>query len=241
MVLSTRGIWALGLSLAGAAYLVGPSLGQQQQQADTGVRKTSNPTGPATGPPTPVPPVIGSIDLDFVFKNYEKVKASNKEFNEAMKLRRAELMKIESDARQEAEMMQKLTPGTEDYRKRENRITQLKAQMEAGREQAEREFTLKQAETMATLYKEVQAMVARVAVWRKMNYVVQVSNAPISGSDPNSVMAGINRTMVYADPRNDISNDVVLYLNRMYQAVANPAPTPKAANRPAGAAQPAEN
>jgi outer membrane protein len=177
--------------------------------------------------------VIGTIDLDVVFKNYEKVKASNKEFNEAMKVRRAELMKLESEGRQEAEMMQKLTPGTEDYRKRENRLTQLKAQMEAGRESAEREFALRQAETMATLYKEVQAMVARVAVWRKMTYVVQVSNAPITGTDPNSVMAAINRTMVYADPSNDITNDVVMYLNHYYKAVANPSPTPKATNRPA--------
>ena len=35
--------------------------------------------------------------------------------------------------------------------------------MEAGKEQAQREFTLRQAETMATIYKEIQGMTARVA------------------------------------------------------------------------------
>ena len=53
-------------------------------------------------------------------------------------------------------------------------------------------------------------MVARVAKWRKMTYVVKVSNQPISGGNPNSVMAAMANTMVYADPRNDITNDVVL-------------------------------
>src|SRR5262249_31374311 len=43
MVLSPRGILALGLSLAGVAYLISPSLGQAQQPAaDSGVRKAGN-------------------------------------------------------------------------------------------------------------------------------------------------------------------------------------------------------
>ena len=75
---------------------------------------------------------------------------------------------------------------------------------------------------MATLYKEVQAMVARIAKWRKMTYVVKVSNQPISGSNPNSVMAAMANTMVYADSRNDITNDVVYNLNRMYKATGGP-------------------
>ena len=139
-----------------------------------------------------------------------------------------------SEAQQEAEMMQKFNPGSEDYKKHETRVTELKARHEAGREQAEREFALRQAESMATLYKEIQAMVARIAQWREMNYVVKVSNQPISGTDPNSVMGAISSTMVYADPRNDITSDVVHNLNRLYQATASP--TPKASNRTPGAA-----
>ena len=53
-------------------------------------------------------------------------------------------------------MLAKLCPATEDYKKHENKVTELKARHEAGREQAEREFAQRQAEMMATLYKEVQ-------------------------------------------------------------------------------------
>jgi outer membrane protein len=67
-------------------------------------------------------------------------------------------------------------------------------------------------------------MVGRVAKWRKMTYVVKVSNQPISGGNPNSVMAAMANTMVYADPSNDITNDVVYNLNRMYKATGGPAP-----------------
>jgi Skp family chaperone for outer membrane proteins len=248
MVLSPRGILAIGLSLAGIAYFVIPSRiqAQQPQKADGGVRATSTGTGTATnGPPTPIPPVIGTVDLELVMRNYEKVKDQMKELSAAANLRRGELMRLESEYRQEGEMLRKLTPGSADYKKREDRMTELKAKGEAGQEQAQREFTLRQAESLATLYKEIQGMVARVAQWRKINYVLKVSTKPPSGTDPNSVMAAVGEPVIYADPRNDITSDVVHYLNQYYKATKNPAATPKAAARPAsssaGAVQPEQN
>jgi Skp family chaperone for outer membrane proteins len=250
MVLSPRGVLAIGLSLAGVAYLVAPSRGQaqQQQKADGGVRPAANPTAaPSTTPQPPAAPFIGTIDLDFILKNYEKVKASSRELSAAVNVRRGELMKIESVARQEMEMMQKLAPGTADYKKREDHITELKAKMEAGREQAQREFTSREAEMMATIYKEIQGMTARVARWHGMNYVLRASNPnkTAAGMDPNSVMATMNEQVVYADPTNDITNDVVYYLNKTYEKTATPAATPRPAARrpgaPADGGQPAVN
>jgi len=219
MVLSTRGILAIALGVTGLAFLVGPSLGQQQ---DGTVRKAATPTAGAM-PPAPIAPVIGTVDIDAVFKNYEKFKVASKEFNAAMLTRKNELMKLMSEAQEEAQMLQKLTPGTEDFTKHENRVTELKARHEAGREQAQREFALRDAENVATIYKEVQAMVVRIAKWRKMNYVFKISSQPISGTDPNSVMNAIQSTLVYADPGNDITNDVIYNLNRLYEATAGPA------------------
>jgi outer membrane protein len=219
MVVSSRALVTVGLCAVGFGLLVGPSLGQQAQ--DNAVRRTAS---PSTSPPAPIPPVIGTIDMDRVFKDYEKVKASSEEFKVAAQARKAELMKIQAEAQQEAEILAKLTPGTEDFKKHENKVTELKARFEAGRESAERDFASREAEAMATLYKEIQAMVTRVAQWRHMTYVVKVSNQPISGSNPNSVMAAMANTMVYADQRNDITNDVVHNLNRMYRSTGGTVP-----------------
>ena len=102
MVASSRGILAIGLSVAGLAYLVAPTLGQGQQQ-DGAVRKTASPT-PAT-PPDPVAPVIGTVDIELVFKSYDKVKVSNKEYSAALLARKNELMKIMAEAQEEAQML----------------------------------------------------------------------------------------------------------------------------------------
>jgi hypothetical protein len=59
------------------------------------------------------------------------------------------------------------------------------------------------------------------------------------------VMNAISSTMVYADPRNDITNHVIHNLNKMYHYTANAPATGKAAGRNAGAAagagQPIDN
>src|SRR5439155_3413285 len=107
--------------------------------------------------------LIGSVDMAVVFKGYDKVKVNSEEFKAAVMAKKNELMKFMAEAQQESEMLAKLTPGTVDFKKHEDRITQLKAQHEASREQYEREFTLREAEMLATLYKEIQAMVGRVA------------------------------------------------------------------------------
>ena len=117
-------------------------------------------------------------------------------------------------------------------------MLELKAKVEAGQESAQREFALKQAESLATLYKEIQGVTARVATWRKINYVLKVSTKPPSGTDPNSVMAAVAEPVIYADPRNDITNDVVYYLNQYYRATKNPAGTSKASARPSAARRP---
>ena len=81
-------------------------------------------------------------------------------------------------------MLSKLTPGTEDFKKHENRVTELKARLAPAASRPSASFSPREAENIATIYKEIQLMVTAIAQWRKMNYVVTVSNQPITGPIP---------------------------------------------------------
>jgi len=78
-------------------------------------------------------------------------------------------------------------------------------------------------------------MVTRIAQFRGMTYIVKVSNEPITGANPNSVMAAMSKTVVYADPRNDVTNDVIYNLNLGYKKAGGVSPKPATA-APAAAA-----
>jgi outer membrane protein len=241
MVVSTRAIAAVGLGVVGMAVLVGPSLGQQPQ--DPAVRKTAT---QATAPKPPAPATVGCVDISAIFKGYDKVKVNSEEFKTAVMAKKGELMKFQAEAQQETEMLAKMTPGSVDFKKHEDRITQLKAQHEASREQYEREFTMREAEMLATLYKEIQAMVGRIAQYQGLTYVVRVSNDPVTGANPNSAMMAIERTIVYADTRNDITSMVIHNLNLAYKAAGGAPPKATTGNgssptTPAAPASPSGN
>lgn len=220
MVVSSRALAAIGLGLVGFGVLVAPSLGQQAKQ-DGAVRATSS--RPAT-PLPPNPPVFGSIELGPILKGYDKFKFLQEEFQAAALSKQRELMQIAQEGKQQTELLAKFTAGSFDFKKAENKITELKAKMEAGREQAQRDFALRESEMFATVYKDINSMVARVAKSKGMTYVLRVSNDPIAGSDPDSAMSAMQRTVVYADPSNDITKDVIHYLNVEYKAKNGPAP-----------------
>ncbi len=217
MGVSPRKILAIGLSLAGVDLpgRADPGPGPQGRPAHPAdERRREREPAPGTFAPA-VPTVVGTIDLDYVFKNYDKVKAANKELGAAIQVRKGELMKLENEGRQEVEMMQKLQPGSADYRKHENKATEIKAKMEAGKEQAEREITLRQAETMATLYKEVQAYAEWVAKQRGITHVMTVVQ---HAAHRERAELGPGRRQPPGDlrrPRATTSpNDVVYYLNQ---------------------------
>ncbi|MHC5539953.1 OmpH/Skp family outer membrane protein [Singulisphaera rosea] len=227
MVVSSRAIVTLGLGLAGFGMLASPSFGQQP---DTAFRKTNRmAAAPATPSAVPSAPVIGTIDMSAVFKGYDKVKVLSEEFRAAVKAKEAEMMGLMQQMQKESEMLAKLTPGSIDFKKGENKITELKAKGEADRENAQRDFTIKEAEMMATVYKEIQNMVNAVARSKKMTYVLRVSNEPITSSDPRSALMAVERSVVFYDPANDITTLVVGHLNRVYKAAGGVAPKPGSA------------
>jgi len=247
MVVMSRKIVALGLGMLGAALLLAAPMYAQGPAQDGALHKTASQTqtsagAAATAPsiPKPVAAVFGTVDVESVFKNYDKVKAQQEEFKAAAMAKQNELVKIQTEAQEEANKLQKLTPNGVDAKNIEAHLTELKAKLEAGKETAQREFALRESEMLATLYKEIQDMVRRIAEYRGMTYVVQVSNEPISGANPNSVMAAMAKTVVYADARNDITKDVVYNLNRAYQAAGGAAPR-SAASATAAGARPAGN
>ena len=218
----------------------------QQQAQDRGVQRTAASTTGATAAtaaasntPTPgLPAVIGSMDMDAVFKNYEKVKLMSEEMQAKALAKQNELQKMVADMKAAAEKQQSLAPSSPEFKKFDQQLTQMKIQAEATQESARKDLAEAEAIALAGLYREIQAMTSRVAVWRGMNYVVKVSNEPLTASEPNAVMAAMSRTVVFSDPRNDITPQVVQFLNQEFRKTAGAQARPAAATG-AGAAAPA--
>ncbi len=236
MFKSSRAALAVGLGLVGVAGLVGQSIGQ----GTDGQVRPANGTAPAATRPAQAA-VIGCIDTDNALKNYDKFKAITEQLKAEALARHNDLLKLANEAKSTGEMLSKLQQGSPDAKKYEDKITSLKAQFEAGREQAEREFTQKEAEAYAMILNEIQAMAAGVAKQKGMNIVVKYTPAQATASEPKTVMDAMTRSVIYADPTADITPTVVYWLNKQYAAAGGTAPkaaAPASTATAPGAAQP---
>jgi outer membrane protein len=247
MPMSVRAARSLGLGFGTVLFLAAGATARQAGGAAPAATPApaAAPASPGATAPAPAGAAIriGSIDMDRVFKDYKKVKFTSDQLKGDALAKQGELQKVMAQMRQIAQELEGMAPGAPDYKSKEIEITKLKAQLEAEREQAQADFARREAEALATIYKEVQEMTAAVARQQAMTYVVKVSSEPVTGSDPNSVMAAMARSVVYFDPSMDVTNRVVYYLNQRYEAAggakattATPAPVDPATRTTSGAA-----
>ncbi len=203
-------------AVSGSDEFADPRPGQDASGDELQVRAAETQT-----PPTGA--AIGSVDMDAVFRGYSKVKRVSEDFNaqakEAPKQRYNPLLEEVQKLNDE---LAKLAPGTQEHRSIEGRITALKERLEVERSMLEREFSQREAQNLSEIYREIQAAVARAAKRQGLSHVVKITPELPSPSSPNKLTEVLNGSILYADPRNDLTEEVVRDLNREDEAARQP-------------------
>jgi Skp family chaperone for outer membrane proteins len=213
MTITFRAACVLGLAVLGVVALVGQTSAQQKPPAEK-----------------PAPATIACVDLTAVIKGYNKYKDRSEQLKAEAMARQKQLADLMNKGQQIGREMQSLAPGSAEYKLKDDELTALQASLTAERDKAQREFAQKDADAMATVYKEVQMWVEHVARHMGYSLVVQISNEPINATNPDSVMGALARSVVYHDTKTDIS-DIVLYnLNKQYDEAKGTRPAAAPAN-----------
>ncbi len=167
---------------------------------------------------------IGSVDMDAVLKHYDKVQELHDRLAHSLGGAKQSATKSQAQIEKLMSQLQKLAAGSSDYIALESRISELKERFGAQNEESQRDFTRRQVRIMAALYEEIQAAIAGVAKAKGLDYVVKVSSGPLSDSNPDDVHDALRRSVIYANPRNDLTDEVIHELNRKFHAAeAKPA------------------
>ena len=130
--------------------------------------------------------------------------------------RKSAIDRLAEEILKQAELRDKLVPGSGDYTAADKTLALLKYQNIAEREALESEAARREAESVSELYKDIQQAVAAAARARGLDYVVRVAPGPKPTSNAGQLSAELNRAVIYADPKFDLTEDVVRDLNRRY-------------------------
>jgi Skp family chaperone for outer membrane proteins len=174
---------------------------------------------------------IALIDMARVFKNYKKFEAMRDEL-------KGELQKSEERFKGMAEIIKKeqaelksYKEGSEEYSRVEKSLLTHTTQAEAFRKSQQRELIRKEAQIYKTIYLEVSDAVEKYATHFNFTLVLRFSADSVDGPEnPEEVMRGLNKQVVYYRPSEDITNAICEFLNRRYQRMAA---APADANAPA--------
>ncbi len=174
-----------------------------------------NARGQNEAPPAKeVPHKVGLIDMAEVFKEYTKFK----DLREQLKGQIEETDKLAKSKGEEIqglqEQMKALKSGSADFVKLESELAKLTTEFETFRKVKQREFLREEAAMYHEIYKEVSELVGLYAERFGYTLVIRFNKEDLNTDDPQQLIQGMNRQVVYFRENDDITDEVVKYLNK---------------------------
>jgi outer membrane protein len=108
----------------------------------------------------------------------------------------------------------------------EKEFAQKKSDFEAFRAVAQRDFMRKEAQIYKTVYLEVVDAVRKYAYHYQYSLIMRFNSEKLDASDPQKLIQGLQRPVIYHRSEDDITASVIDYLNRNYTASSSSAKSP---------------
>ena len=161
-----------------------------------------------------VPHKVGLIDMAYVFKHYKKFETLREDLKVeiATSEEKAKMMQQETQTLQA--QLKTFAEGSTEYAKIEKQLVQKAADFEGFRRQMSREFLKKESQIYLQVYNEVSTMVTKYAEHFKYTLVMRFNREELDTENPQQLLQGMNRQVVYYRADDDITEQVLKELNR---------------------------
>lgn len=191
--------WAGGLLLLGLTPCAAPAQETQQTQETTADDL----------PPTAVPPAVGMLDVNYIFKHYPRFKESLAEMKTDMQRAEEEAKKKQEALRGMQRQLQLLGVGTPEYAKLEKEIATSKAELTGTMESQKKAFLRREARLYYDVYEEMLAEVEAYAQARNLALVLRFNDVPVNLGEPKDVLRHVNKGVIWYDKKRDITRIIL--------------------------------
>ncbi len=164
-------------------------------------------------PPPAAAPSTAVIDIGLIFKNHHGFKGLMEDMKADLEATEQMFRKKTEDITKMAEGLSQFHPGMPQYNQLEEKITHERAQLQAEMALKKKEFMLREANIYYTVYNQVIDVVSDFCQRNRVNLVLRFNSEKIEPQNPESVMKGVNRNVVYQTSSN-ITNQILERINR---------------------------
>ncbi len=173
------------------------------------------------GKATIKPHKFGLIDMAYIFKHYEKfesereglksqMEAIAKDFQDRSKLFQAESVKLKE-----------LDQESEQFSQLEQKLTQMAIELKALESKTKRDLTRQEAQIYKKVYVEITDAVKLYAKHYKYTLVLRYNQEEVAdAATPQDIIKSMNTQVVFHEPKDDITQAVLKYLNEKHTSTA---------------------
>lgn len=153
------------------------------------------------------------IDVNEVFKKYDKYKTLTDAFRGEVEKTETELRSEEQLIRSKMEQVKSLKSPA-DRERVEREINELQFGFEQKRRKLQAEFVRKETDIMNTIYKELSDLVGNYCKQHSFHMVFRIRK-DTTDSSPQAVVQTMNREVVYFHPNLDLTDVIADGLNQL--------------------------
>jgi Skp family chaperone for outer membrane proteins len=157
---------------------------------------------------------VGSVDLEEVFEQWQKVPGQRQKLVPEIEQRMAELERAREKGKVILSKLHVLRPGTSEYDRTQKEHERIKDEVSDLQRKFQDELTHLETAGLADLLREVRIAVAEVARRRGLSFVVRaISPYRRIAVEAGAVKEAIASPLLYTDTATDITGEVLAVLN----------------------------
>jgi Skp family chaperone for outer membrane proteins len=181
------------------------------------------PVRPVAGQPMPGQPAAGQtvalLDVTYIFKNHARFKAEMEQMREDVKHAGDSVKSQQEKLAKLADDLKNYRSGTPEYKAAEEQLANGQAKLSVDVQRQKKEFLQAEAKIYHNVYQEILQVTDYYCKQNGIDMVIKFNGDPVDVDQPDSVLAYINKPVVWYQTRFDITPDILKLLNR---APANP-------------------
>ena len=172
------------------------------------------PAGMGSGAPQSTPGGVALLDITYLFKHLNRMKAQMAELKADVERAEASVKQDKEMIRSLAERLKEFKPGTPDYKQLEQEAAKRSADLQVQMQLQRREFLQREAKIYHQIYQEVLQEVEYFATTNNISMVLRFNGDPVDQEKPEDVLRNINKPVIYFSRGLDITGEILNRLNQ---------------------------
>jgi Skp family chaperone for outer membrane proteins len=165
---------------------------------------------------------LAVVDVAYIFKNHARFKQQMEAMKAKVDAAESELKRDQEDYKRMADQLKSYQPGSPDYKKIEDDMLKKQGDLNLKVSLQKKDFMEQEGRIYFNVSREIDDAVKQLATKNNIVLVLRFNGDPVDPVDRNDILRGINKPIVFYDPRMDITPYVLQDLNRSAAAGNGP-------------------